>query len=50
MNDKKTCAITGSNGYVGGGFKDHLNARGAGNFGTDAGTKARRARDPVSTR
>jgi nucleoside-diphosphate-sugar epimerase len=27
MNDKKTCAITGSNGYVGGGLKDHLNAR-----------------------
>jgi nucleoside-diphosphate-sugar epimerase len=28
MSDQKICAITGSNGYVGGGFKDHLNARG----------------------
>jgi nucleoside-diphosphate-sugar epimerase len=28
MSDKKICAITGSNGYVGGGVKNHLAARG----------------------
>lgn len=28
MNEKRTCAITGSNGYVGGCIKNHLAARG----------------------